>query len=166
MKSTTFYRLLLGLPYLFLIPGFFTMRDYFRPLVTEVPDPSSGGLFQFIVAFWGITGLFWIIPYTLFAIGLLLWSIGKTKETIRTWFTRSPFILMMLSPFFYLLLSPFQAFLTDNNMAGTVSAYIGIGAVCSAPLSLIFGFIFVGIGLLLHSILTSMGFIRDEPLVI
>ena len=162
MKSTTFYRLLLGLPYLFLIPGFFIMRDYFRPLATGVPNASSSNIFEFIVAFWGITGIFWIIPYTFFAIGLLLWSIGKSKETIRTWFTRSPFVLMMLSPFFYLLISPFQGALTDKDVAGTFGAYICIGAACSMPLSLIFGFIFVGIGLLFHSILTSMGFIKDE----
>ncbi len=160
MKSTTFYRLVLGLPYVVLIPGFFAMRDYFRPMFTEAPDPSSGGWLGLIGAFWGVTGIFWIIPYTLFAIGLLLWSIGRSKETIRTWFARSPFILMMLSPLFFLALLPFH--FTDENSAGAFSAYVIIGIVCSAPFSLIFGFIFVGIGLLIHSILTSLSLIKDE----
>jgi len=163
MKSETFYRILLGLPCLFLIPGIFAMRDYFRPLITETPNTSSTNLFELISAFWGVTGLFWSIPYTLFAVGLLLWSLGKSKETIRTWYSRSPIILMMLSPFFYLLLSPLQATLTDKDAAGTFGAYICIGAFCSMPLSLIFGFIFVGIGLLFHSIFTSLGLIKDEP---
>ncbi len=169
MKSTTFYRLLLGLPYLFLIPGYFAAKDMFKSLsVSSIGGPTasnSSGLLGTIMAFWGITGVFWIVPYTLFAIILFIWSRNKSKEIIRIWFVRSPFILAMASPIFYLLLFPFQALIPDHNLngAGTFGAFTVIGLVCSLPFSLLFGFIFVGIGLLLYSVFFSLKIIRDEP---
>ena len=153
---------MLGLPYLFVVPGFLAMRDFFTPLATGVPNEMPSKFLNYLLVFWGITGIFWIIPYTLFAIGLLIWSFGKSKESIRIWFSKSPYFLMVFSPIFFLAILSLTSFFDDKNIVGTIASYGIIGVFCSIPLSLIYGFIFVLIGLSLHSILFSTGFIKND----
>lgn len=47
-------------------------------------------------------------------------------------------------------------------MQGSLAAVTLIGIICSVPLSLIIGFIFIVLALLLYEILNKLGYIRDE----
>lgn len=157
MTSITFYRLALFLPYLTLIPGYYLARDYFVNL-------SPSGIFS--AQFLGLSSIvitgFWLIPYTIFVTGLLIWSRGKSSNTVRSWFLRSPFILMMIAPIIFMIIGALTAYSSGPDMQGNLAAVTLIGIICSVPLSLIIGFIFIVLALLLYEILNKLGYIRDE----
>src|SRR5687768_4677700 len=88
MTSITFYRLALFLPSLTLIPGYF------------LANQSESELFdvQFLGISWMVLAGFWIIPYTILVVGLLIWSRGKSSNTIKSVLLMSPCMLMIVAP--------------------------------------------------------------------
>lgn len=157
MNSITFYRLALFLPYLTLIPGYFLTKDF-------LANQSSSGLLsaQFLGMSWMVISGFWIIPYTIFVIGLLIWSKDKSINTIRSWFLRSPFMLMLVSPLVFVVIGVLGSYSSDLNISGSLATVSLIGLICSAPLALIIGYVFIVFALLLYEILNKFGYIKDE----
>ena len=154
MSSKAFYRAALFLPYVTIIPAYFLAKDF-------LANQDSSGI-QFLGMSWAVISGFWALPYTIFVIGLLIWSTNKSADTIRSWFLRSPFILMMVSPIIFIVIGLLGSLSSDQNTTGFVGAVGLIGIVCSIPLSLIFGYIFIVVALLLYEILNKFGFIKDN----
>ena len=157
MTSITFYRLALLLPYLTLIPGYYLAKDF-------LANQSSNGLLstQFLGMSWMVLSAFWIIPYTILVIGLLIWSKGKSSNTIRSWFLRSPFILMMVTIIVFIVAGVLGSYSSDPNTSGFLGGVLLLGPICSAPFSLIIGYVFVVFALLLYEILNKFSYIRDK----
>ncbi len=157
MKPSTFYRFVLFLPYLTLIPTYFLAKDF-------LANQSESGLLsaRFLGMSWVILAGFWIIPYTMMVIGFLIWSRGKSSHAIRSWLLRSPFILMIVMPLMLLLIGWLGSYSSDPNISGFLSGVMILGPVCSAPFGLVIGYVFVVIGLLLYEILDKFGYIKDE----
>lgn len=157
MKSNTFYRLVLFLPYLTLIPGYFLTKDF-------LANQSTSGLFsaRFLGMSWTVLAGFWIIPYTIMVIGLLVWSRGKSSNMIRSWLLRSPFILMIVMPLVFMLAGWLGSYSSNPDIRGFLSGVLFIGTICSLPFGLVIGYIFVVIGLLLYEILDKFGYIKDN----
>jgi hypothetical protein len=157
MKSSTFYRLVLFLPYLTLIPGYLLTRDF---LVNQ----SSSGLLsaRFLGMSWMVLSGFWIIPYTIVVVGLLVWSKGKSGNIIRSMLLRSPFILMIVMPIVFILVGLLGSYSPDPNTSGFLGGVALLGPICSMPFSLVIGYIFLVIGLLLYEILDKFGYIQDD----
>ena len=157
MKSSTFYRLVLFLPYLTLIPGFFLARDF-------LANQSSSGLLsaRFLGMSWTVLSGFWIIPYTIVVVGLLIWSKGKSSKIIRSMLLRSPFILMIVMPLVFLIFGYLGSYSSDPNTSGFSATFMFLGPICSVPFSLVIGYMFVVIGLILYQILDKFGYIKDQ----
>lgn len=157
MTSITFYRLALFLPYLTLIPGYYLVRD-------DLVNLSPSGIFsaEFLVLSSIVLTGFWLIPYTIFVTGLLIWSRGKSRYTVRSWFLRSPFILMMIAPIIFMIIGALRAYSSGPDLQGFLVGVTLIGMLCSVPLSLSIGLIFTVLALLLYEILNKLGYIRDE----
>lgn len=152
MTSITFYRLALFLPYLTLIPGYF------------LANQSASELFdvQFLGMSWMVLAGFWIIPYTILVVGLLIWSKDKSSNTIKSVLLRSPLMLMIVAPAVLALFGILGSYLSDPNLMGFFLGLLMFGPLFSAPFSLIVGYIFVVIGLLLFEMLSRFGYIRDH----
>jgi hypothetical protein len=152
MTAITFYRFALLLPYLSLIPGYFFANQ----------SASERFDIQFLGMSWVVLAGFWIIPYTVLVVGLLTWSKGKSSNTIKSVLLRSPFILMIVAPVVLALFGILGSSLSDPNLRVFFVGLLMIGPLFSALFSLIVGYIFVVIGLLLFKMLNSFGYIRDH----
>jgi len=88
----------------------------------------------------------WGIPYTILAVGLLLWSINKPAQIIYKVFVFSPILLSVLTAAEIALISfwPPQVLSLEGLMGFLSSLLVSI-----VP-TLIFGFVFVGVGSILY----------------
>src|SRR5215216_5673761 len=93
MKSTTFSRLALFLPYLILIESavYFIFYD-----IAEKDSPLQ--TFNII---WNFLAIFWFIPYTILVIILLVRSQGKSSVQIKKMFQSAPIRMMYIAPTTY-----------------------------------------------------------------
>ena len=159
MKSSTYYRLALLLPYLTLIPGYFLARNFLADVeaLRQIDIYSLKGMGMS----WMVLSGFWLIPYTMVAISLTIWSIEKRKDLIRSMFLRSPIILMIAMPTLFIIIFAFIPEASDLNLAGTLELVKYTGILCSAPFCLVFGYIFVLLGLFFYEILNTVGLIKD-----
>jgi hypothetical protein len=156
MKSSTFARIVLLLPYLLLIESvvYFIVRD--------ISEEDS--LLQSFNILWNFLAIFWYIPYTILVIYLLIWSIGKTTNQIITRYKFAPLMLMFLSMAIFAILFLIGLLLGSESDASGILMIFGVAAVVTIPASLILGYLFVGISLLLYKLLIKTGFIKDEDL--
>jgi len=94
-----------------------------------------------VASFYAIGIVLWGIPYTILAVGLLLWSINKSAPTIYKLFIFSPFMLSILMAVEIALVSfwPPQAPSLEGGMEFLSSLLVVV-----IP-SLIFGYGLVGV---------------------
>lgn len=99
-----------------------------------------------VVSIYTIGIVIWGIPYTILAVGLLLWSINKPAQIIYKVFVFSPLLLSILTAVEIALISfwPPQV-LSIEGLMGFLSSLL----VSIIPI-LIFGFVFVGVGSILY----------------
>jgi hypothetical protein len=106
---------------------------------------TSNAVFEALVgvaSFYTIGIVVWGIPYTILAVGLLLWSINKPAHNIFKVFVFSPFLLSILMGLEIALISfwPPQAPSLEGLM--NFLSYILVAVIPT----LIFGYVFVGVG--------------------
>ena len=153
MNSKTFARLTLLLPFLTLIESivYFRLNDL---------DPYNKTALMNINFFWNFFALFWFIPYTILVIYLLIWSRKKTVEQIKNRYITAPLIFMYLSGGLFFLIGIVRMFL-EKDMPHGISWIFMMAAMASIPLSLLFGYAFVGVALLLYKTLQKINVIQD-----
>lgn len=100
----------------------------------------------------------WGIPYTILALGLLLWSINKPATTIYKVFVFSPFLLSILMIVEIALISfwPPQAPSLEELM--DFLSYILIATIPT----IIFGYGFIGAGNIIYKAMKHLNLIRTE----
>ena len=109
-------------------------------------------------SFYTIGIVLWGIPYTILALGLLLWSINKPTPNIYKVFIFSPFLLSILMAVEIALISfwPPQA-----PSLGGLMDFLSSILVAVIP-TLIFGYGFVGVGSFLYKTIRHFNLIRNE----
>jgi hypothetical protein len=147
MKSITFYRFALLLLYLSLIPGYFLANQ----------SASEHFDIQFLGMSWVVLAGFWIIPHTILVVGLLTWSKGKSSNTIKSVLLRSPFMLMIVAPAVLALFGILGSYSSDPDISVFFTGLLMFGPILSALCSLVIGYIFVIIGLLLYELVKKNG---------
>ena len=158
MKSTTFARLTLLLPYLTLIESIL-YSNYFK-YEGSIYDQN---IFTIINTLWDYFALFWFVPYTILAIYLLVWSKGKKFKDIRARFIKAPRLMIYIAPFTYVAIT-IIASLFDVSFFGLGFLVTIIAIPFFIPASLIFGYSFIGIALLLLKLFHKMRIIKDITL--
>jgi uncharacterized membrane protein len=151
MKPRTYFGLALLFPYFLWI---------FCALIVFVISPLEISTFWnwvFAPAFFYALGiLFWFIPYTILAIGLWFWSRGKSTAAIYRAGLVAPLLLILL-----MLVEVVLTSLPVNSFAelaeGLVSQLVVVGG-----LGLVFGYLCVGIVLLVFKSLQARKFIEEE----
>lgn len=153
MKSATYARLALLLPYLTLIEsiGYFIYNDL---------DTKNETILQSANFFWNFFAFFWFVPYTILAIYLLIRSRGKTIEQVRSIYMSAPFTLMFVAPLTYIAIMIIGS-LSDETFIRGLGQILIFATIASAPASLIIGYIFVTISLLFYKGLQKIKFIRN-----
>lgn len=97
MKPQTYLRFSLLLPYaLWAVMVLLTYIQGFRADTSLLGEATEFFNLGFIAAIYLVGILFWFLPYTLLALGMLVWSINKQVKTIVRVFALSPFILTAL----------------------------------------------------------------------
>jgi hypothetical protein len=111
-----------------------------------------------VASFYTVGIVLWGIPYTILAIGLLLWSINKPAPTIYKVFIFAPFLLSILMAVEIALVSfwPPQAPSLEGLM--DFLSYILVAVIPT----LIIGYGFVGVGGILYKAIRHLNLIRTE----
>ena len=111
-----------------------------------------------VTSFYAIGIVLWGIPYTILALGLLLWSIRKPVSIIFKVFVLSPLLLSILMVIEIVLISfwPIQTPTSENAME-LLSSIL----VVTTP-TLVYGYGFVGAGSVLYKIASRLNFISIE----
>ena len=153
MKPTTFARITLFMHYLLLLGALAYL--YFQN------SDAAGDSFLFGVTFiWFFLAIFWILPYSILVLLLLLWSRGKTMKTIRTVYVLAPFALAFIALLTYAAVY-LGSSLYNRDFVEGLGAFAFVSLI-SIPASLVFGYIFVGIALILFRLLTRVGFLEEQ----
>ena len=121
------------------------------------------GISNLFSLLFGIGIVFWGVPYTVLVIGLLVWSRNKPVESIFKALFFSPLLLAALFVFGFLLWPLLSAILTIQ--LPTLADWINVVwyAFLAAMLSLVFGYLFVGLGLVLYKVFLYLRIIKSDP---
>jgi glucan phosphoethanolaminetransferase (alkaline phosphatase superfamily) len=111
-----------------------------------------------VTSFYAIGIVLWGIPYTILALGLLLWSIRKPVPIIFKVFVLSPLLLSILMVIEIVLISfwPVQVPTAENALDLLKSIL-----VVTIP-TLVYGYGFVGAGSVLYKVARRINFISIE----
>ena len=151
MKSATYARLFLFIPFVVLTESilYFHYHDL---------EANAKGL-QAFNFYWNFFAIFWVIPYTILAIYLLIWSRGKAKDEIKARYILAPVLLIFLSLGIYLIAGIIGfASTKDFYRAAPILLFASIGSI---PGDLIVGYLLVGFALLIYKIFQKIRVIRD-----
>jgi len=153
MYSITYARLTLLLPYLTLIEsvGYF---KFFNP-----PVQAHAALHTFNII-WNFFAVFWIIPYSILVIYLLIWSKRKTIEQVKSTYAFAPFIMMLVSLVTYIAILIIGSVFDQDFYKGTGGLLI-IAAVVSIPASIVIGYCLVGISFISYVFFQKIKLIQD-----
>ena len=108
-----------------------------------------------VTSFYVIGIVLWGVPYTILALGLLMWSIKKPVPIIFKVFVFSPFLLSILMVIEILLISfwPLQA-----QSLGDSTDFLSSLLVAVIP-TFIYGYGFVGVGIVIFKAARRINFI-------
>ena len=111
-----------------------------------------------VVSFYVIGIVLWGIPYTILALGLLLWSIKKPVPAIFKVFIFSPFLLSILMVIEIVLITywPLQA-----QSFGDSANFLSSLLVVVIP-TFIYGYGLVGVGFVIYKAARRLNFISIE----
>lgn len=153
MKPKNFLRLTLLLPYI--LWGICLLIFYLTSQITSAVWDIL--LMPFRIYTFGI--ILWFIPYTLLALGLLIWSRNKSTKAIYRIYSISPILLLIFMILESIVISMNTGEMVDG-MKSTLASSLSLGV-----LSLIFGYVCVGIGAGLNKFLQANNFIKEETII-
>lgn len=165
MKTRTYLRLALLIP--FLVWGicvlFFVIwsaTDNSGPVTNE---STILGMILWAILFYvfGIIG--WFLPYLLLSIVLLVWSFRSRVQTLMKVFAWSPVVMAGLIVIFLSMISASTQDwdMFQSNPLANSQNFFG-SPLWFVLLTLVWGYICVGLGFGLYEILRRRGFIKDE----
>jgi hypothetical protein len=169
MKPVTVLRVLLLLPYLMLGISIIIPQAIHALANDSLAQNDFVRALELIAGFYFVAVYFWGVPYTLLTVALLLWSINRPFRTVYTVFFLSPFLLVVLMVVEIIFLPylagyspsikewlhlPLPSFTDLLNLAWF--------SLLAAIPSLVFGYIFVGFGMVIYKIFEYFKIIRSE----
>lgn len=151
MKSQTYFRLALLFPY---ILWCFCALIFFLVSSREIPEAWNVALMP--ISFYTFGILVWFIPYTILAVGMWIWSRGKSTSTLYKLALLAPILLSALMFVEVVLVSLPAASVAEfaKDLPGQ-SALVG-------GFSLAFGYLCVGIAMGIFKLLQSKNLINEE----
>ena len=157
IKPQNLLRSLLLIPYV--AWGIALLFATLAPVSAENSQTTSGFFDALvgIVAFYTIGIFLWGIPYTILAVGLLLWSINKSAATIYKLFFFSPILLSILMVLEIALVTFWPP--QTPSLEGKVEILSSI-LVVVIP-SLIFGYVLVGVGAIIYKAIRHLNLIKN-----
>jgi hypothetical protein len=132
-------------------------------LLSLIPDPAANnsyiGIIGGIIGFYALGIFLWGIPYTILAVGLVVWSLRKPLNAIYKVFLFSPLFLCALMAIEAALVS----FPVQETAPGTALIDFFSFSLFLAGCALVFGYIFVGFGILLYKAFNRLHWMEVEP---
>lgn len=152
MKPQTFFKLTLAIPYglwgLCLLIVYVTSKTAWGQ-VESLYTGKFLELLLMLVFYYTFGAIIWFIPYTLLAIGLLVWSRRKPIGAVYRMAVRSPLFLAALMSLVAIVIS------IDSGGIGEILKNALQPFLLLGSFSLIFGYICVGIAIGLYKLLQS-----------
>jgi hypothetical protein len=178
IKPITYFRLALLLPYLvaaILIPiagsGFSALEFGPSGDASNIENMLTGfsQIASFISGIYLVGAIFWLIPYTILALILLVWISHKSSEQIIERIRTTPIHLSVLIPIYSFALAYFLKSgdsLVPLPLPMGSNLFVSILAlnVCAIPLALIVGNVFVSVSTWLYDIFRSWGIIVEDDI--
>jgi hypothetical protein len=153
MKPKNFLRLTLLVPYI--LWGICLLIFYLTRQITS----AVWDILLMPVRIYTFGIILWFIPYTLLALGLLIWSRNKSTKAIYRIYSISPFLLLIFMILESIVVSMNTGEMVDG-MKSTLATSLSLGG-----LSLIFGYVCVGIAIGLYKLLQTKNFIKEETMI-
>ena len=162
ISFANFLRISLLMPYvlaalLYWLSGVF---DPYDPSAGQVPMGFFATMVELVSVVYLLGAIYWFIPYTILILAFLVWSRKKTKTEM--------FRVLIWTPFFLaILITGFSAFMSLLNFWPGFSpkADLSVG-ICAFPLSLFFGYVFIGATAWIYDFLKSRNIVVDEEAII
>jgi hypothetical protein len=136
----------------------------FARLMLFFPHLMLGALWLISTEWASRIAIFAFIPYTILAVGLLIWSRNKTVDKMEKVFIfHSPILLVIVVAVMYLILITVVIVLADLKITDNANPAIILipAAIVSVPVSPFIGYICAGFSLLTYQELKERKFIRD-----
>jgi len=151
MKPRTYFRVALLFPYLLwvicaLIVFIFSQQE----------TSTDWSIVLMPVFYYAFGILLWFIPYTLLASGMWIWSRNKPAESLFRAGMSSPFLLGIL-----MIIEGALVYLPDDGMVDLAKELPG-QIIFLGGLSLVFGYLCVGIALGIYKLLKAKKIISEE----
>jgi len=128
-------------------------------LVTNLAAPQEASdIWNYLllpVMYYAVGVIFWFIPYTLLAIGMWIWSKNKSATSLRKIGVLAPIIFTIL------VIIEISILLSSNTGTTGWDELIGFFALL-ITCSLFFGYLFVGITLVIFKVFQSQNLITEE----
>jgi hypothetical protein len=151
MKPQVYFRLALLFPYIFwCICALIT----FALPSQEMPD--TWNIILMPIMFYTIGIILWLVPYTILAVGMWIWSRSKSTATLYKAALLTPILLTV----FMFLETVLISLPADSVMEFAENAILAI--VLMGGFSLVFGYMCVGIALGIFKFLQTKNIIADE----
>jgi len=160
MKTKTYLQLSLITPYLYWalsVGVIFIWNNYSN---NELPENPIANFLAYAVFFYAFGIILWGIPYTILAIGLWIWSRGKNNQKTARLFAFSPLFLALLIIIEILIFSYERA--DFPNGGDGLIANLGTSALGLGLLSVIYGYLFIGVAAGIYGILKRFNLLNGE----
>jgi hypothetical protein len=150
MKPVTYFHFALLLPYL--------LWGLSALVVAIAPQKTSSTWTTLLtpVYFYAFGILLWFLPYTVLAVGLLIWSRNKQTNHLFKAALTAPLVLVVLMAVEAGLVS-----IPSESMSDFSSILLGQAALLGG-FSLVFGYLCVGFALGIYKFLRTRSLIREE----
>ncbi len=145
MKPQNVLRLLLLMPFAMMgtILIIFIMLFTGHASGPSEATPGLGNLVAMLFTIFGLGAYFWLVPYTLLALGLFIWSRGKSFRNMALVFVFSPVMLAVLMAIELPVLWAFHILGPEIGGFGSAIAIGLLMSVVAVPM----GYLFVLIGI-------------------
>ena len=151
MKHRRLFGIALLFPYLFWGVSFLIANLFSSQNVSD-----TWNILLVPILFYTVGAIFWFIPYTLLAIGMWFWSKNKSIASLRKLGLSAPIVFSGLMSIEYSIL-----ILADNSSTTDWTGTIGFFALLIFS-SLVVGYLFVGIAMIILNILQAKNLISEE----
>jgi hypothetical protein len=178
MKNRTFARLSLLIPpgiwvisLLLLIAGF----AFFPDFLTSSETPAPVGAVELLILFYVIGIVYWILPYLVLSLTLLLISFIVTEKVLKVAYLFSPILMtsMIMTVVVVttiipvvgsLLIDYFPSTFQDSGLTDALYVIVVLYAILEliAIVALIWGYICLGLGFVAYKLLQQFGMIKVE----
>ena len=153
MKPRTFFGLALLFPYIL-----WGICALVLLLLSSQERSTTWNLVLMPITFYAFGVILWFIPYTVLAIGMLIWSRNKPTAALYKLATLAPILLFVL-----MLIETVLVSLPAESIA-KLARDIRDQSVLLGGFSLIFGYLCVGVAMGVYKYLRSKNLIAEEML--